>query len=167
MTELNCEFSLFPSSFLAAYLVGAHPWDRGTQHLSSLLIVAARASPSWARQESDGKGATQNTIQTQRSRGPLLGWPQRPDLSCLQLPPAHPTFSSPQKESFRGPGCPHPHPPGRLPLHPKLCMHSPWPSVGRRGLRYLCSTSFPIPQHLVGAWSVTPLMWAFHVCGPR
>lgn len=91
-----------------------------------------QGSPSWARWESDGKGATQNTMQTQRSRRPISH-----ASSCHQ---AHPTFSSPQKESFRGPG---PTPPL---LYPKLCTHSPWPSVGRQGqvsMFYLLHTTAP------------------------
>lgn len=142
-----------------------HSWQRiwlghipGTEEppTSILLIVAARASPLWARQESDGKGATQNTIQTQRSRD--LFWAGlRGQISHASAATGTPHLLQPPERASGAPAYQ-----GRLPLYPKLCVHNPWPSVGHCGLRYPCSTTAS-----GWAWSVTPPTWTFHVCGPR
>lgn len=165
MTELNCEFSLFPSPFLAAYLVGAHPRDRGTPNICPASPLWLPGPPHRGLDRSlTGRGQLRTPFRHKGAEA--LFWAGlRGQIShassCHQ---AHPTFSSPQKESFRDPDCPPPQevasPPQALYAQSLAFGWSSWPQVS---MLYL----LPLPQSLVGAWSVAPLTWTFHLCGPR
>lgn len=75
---------------------------------------------------------------------------------------AHPTFSSPPKGAFRGPGC--------LPTPSFVCtaLGLSVELIGPCGLRRLCSSaSFPTSQSLARIWPVSLLTWTFHLCGLR
>lgn len=145
MTELNCEFSLSHSPFLAAYLVRTRPWDRETPSVYPASPLGnARPSPH-TRWESDKKWTVENTFRPKGSGTPFaaaLGGHCSPASSCHQ---PYPTFSGAQEGELREPW-----------LLPQAgCMRSPWPSMKPLrpcGLRHLCaSIPFPRPSPHLGS----------------
>lgn len=112
------------------------------------------------------KGQFRTPFRHKGSETPL-GQPQRPALSCLQLPLGTPHLLRPSERGAVGALAASS---GKLPPHPRLCMHSPQPSaelVGSCGLRSLCSFT-SLPTQLVHGWGlaflptdsdVSPSVW--------
>lgn len=155
---MNFLFSLSIPGSISGWVISLG--QRNSRHLASLPFGDTRASSRWIRQSLMGEETAQHRseIGPETPFGAGLRSQLSPASSCHEAHPPSQPLERGSVESLADSL-------GRLPPHPKVCMHSLLPSaklVGPFGLRHLCSSA-PFPMPPVSGWYLAWLPTDFDI----